>query len=82
VSISDFIQLLFRPNGPSVILQAQRADTMDAGGRSPPVAGPPTLPQAKRADSGSSGPAGRQCDGLCLALIIWRKLLCQPFGLS
>jgi hypothetical protein len=101
-SISDFIQLLFRPNGPSVILQAQRAVSGSSGptgrhngcrgtkspgcwppnsssgptGRQwlfrpsgptqwmpgdegPPVAGPPTLPQAQRADSDSSGPTGR-----------------------
>jgi hypothetical protein len=44
-------QWIFRPSGPTVDLQAQRAGTMDAGGRSPPVAEPP---------NSSSGPAGRQ----------------------
>jgi hypothetical protein len=62
----------FRPSGPTVVLQAQRAGTMNAGGRSPPVAESP---------NSSSGPSGRQCHGFCLALTIWRRLLCQPFGL-
>ena len=62
-------QLFLRPNGPAVFPQAQRAGTMDAGGRSPPVTEPPKLflrpngpalfPQAQRASIISSGPAGR-----------------------
>ena len=65
-------QWIFRPNGPPVVLQAQRAGRMDAGGQSPLVAEPPTLLQAQRAESVMV---------FFQALNICRRLLCQPFGL-